>query len=323
MNERYKDTDLREALRRKYADTPKLPADFMTKMRQQTEPEPARRVMLWRWVAAAACLIMIIGIGYQFSRIWNPADGRSEFEIRNSTLSNYKFDRTKTGGSLTAKQGKSESDAYSPTVRQARTVSPPSPDSQSAQLGLTVQTVRTNDNKASKVDGSVMKAPAQPIVGPVAVDENLHYAAYVPAEDSTYQAPSRMDEFIAKMADYNKVKAVTLDCTPDDGDCTVVSTAYVFDDKQELDLFGRLLQAACWYDSKTPGYLLTFSHQQFFFTLKDLHKNEKYLWIAERIIGGRILLYSTHSPIEANVSSACFQEYREQLTHTNFSTLQF
>ena len=137
MNERYKDTDLREALRRKYADTPKLPADFMTKMRQQTEPEPARRVMLWRWVAAAACLIMIIGIGYQFSRIWNPADGRSEFEIRNSTLSNYKFDRTKTGGSLTAKQGKSESDAYSPTVRQARTVSPPSPDSQSRPSGQT------------------------------------------------------------------------------------------------------------------------------------------------------------------------------------------
>ena len=29
MNEKYKDTDLREALRRKYADTPKLPADFM------------------------------------------------------------------------------------------------------------------------------------------------------------------------------------------------------------------------------------------------------------------------------------------------------
>ena len=310
MNERYKDTDLREALRRKYADSPKLPADFMTKMRQQTKPEPARKVTLWRWVAAAACLIMIIGIGTTIFPLGDTKGSGTSVSKR-------------TDGSLTAKQGKSESDAYSPIVRPARTVSPPCPDSQSALPGLVVQTVRTNDNKASKVDGSVTKAPAQPIVEPVAVDENLHYAAYVPAEDSTYQAPSRMDEFIAKMADYNKVKAVTLDCTPDDSDCTVVSTAYVFDDKQELDLFGRLLQAACWYDSKTPGYLLTFSHQQFFFTLKDLHKNEKYLWIAERIIGGRILLYSTHSPIEANVSSACFQEYREQLTHTNFSTLQF
>ena len=29
----FKDTDLREALRRKYANTPTLPADFMEKMR--------------------------------------------------------------------------------------------------------------------------------------------------------------------------------------------------------------------------------------------------------------------------------------------------
>ena len=99
--------------------------------------------------------------------------------------------------------------------------------------------------------------------------------------------------------------------------------SYLIEDKEELNLFGRLLQAACWYESKTPGYLLNFSHQQFFFTLKDLRKNEKYLWIAERIIGNRILLFSSHSPIEANVSSVCYQNYREQLTHTNFSTLQF
>ena len=128
-----------------------------------------------------------------------------------------------------------------------------------------------------------------------------------------------MNEFIAKMADYHEVEAVPLDCTGG-SDSIAVSTAYVFEDKQELDLFGRLLQAACWYDSKTPGYLLNFSQQQFFFTLKDLHKHEKYLWIAERIVGGRILLFSTHSPIEADMSSACYQNYREQLTHTNFNT---
>ena len=168
-----------------------------------------------------------------------------------------------------------------------------------------------------------MKASSQPIVEPVAADENLHYAAYSPAEDSAYQAPSRMDEFIAKMADYNKVKAVALDCTSGSGDSTIVSTAYVFADKEDFDLFARLLQAACWYDSKTPGYLLNFSHQQFFFTLKDLRKCEKYLWIAERLMDGRILLFSTHSPIETEVSAACYQTYREQLTHTKQSSLQF
>jgi hypothetical protein len=154
-------------------------------------------------------------------------------------------------------------------------------------------------------------------------DPNLHYAAYSPEEDSTYQAPSRMVEFITKIADYNKVKAVPLMCSIGSSDSTAVSMAYVFEDKQELNLFGRLLQAACWYDSKTPGYLLNFSHQQFFFTLKDLRKNEKYLWIAERLIGGRILLFCTHAPIGADVSSVCYQNYREQLMHTNYSTSNF
>ena len=65
MKERYNDTDLREALRRKYSDTPQLPSDFMASMRQRMEePKPASKpTMLWRWMAAAACLLFIIGIG--------------------------------------------------------------------------------------------------------------------------------------------------------------------------------------------------------------------------------------------------------------------
>ena len=59
MNEKYKDTDLREALRRKYADTPKLPADFM----KDTLPRREGRTRVLRWMAAAACLLLICGVG--------------------------------------------------------------------------------------------------------------------------------------------------------------------------------------------------------------------------------------------------------------------
>ena len=154
-------------------------------------------------------------------------------------------------------------------------------------------------------------------------EPRAHYATIHSNDESIYQDPARMDEFIAKLAAFNKVEAVKLNCAPGISDSTIISNAYLFDDKQELDIFGRLLQAACWYDSKTPGYLLNISHQQLFFTLKDLRKNEKYLWIAERVNGDRILLYCTRSPIETNVSSTCYQNYREQLTQTIYSSLQF
>jgi len=78
MNKRYKDTDLREALHRKYADTPQLPADFMAKMEhrmaeRQAAPSGsaagAKRVRLWRWVAAAACFrLYIINNRYRLAR---------------------------------------------------------------------------------------------------------------------------------------------------------------------------------------------------------------------------------------------------------------
>jgi len=154
-------------------------------------------------------------------------------------------------------------------------------------------------------------------------DPNLHYAAQIQTEDTVpYQAPSRVDEFIAKLAEYDKVKAVPLNCSSDIGpDTTIVSTAYLFEDKPEIDLFAKLLQVACWYDTKTPGYLLNFSRQQFIFCLKDLRKGQKYLWVAERIGNRYILLYSTHSPLETEVSSACFQEYREQLMHKGINII--
>ena len=64
MNKTYKDTDLREALRRKYSDTPQLPADFMAKMEKRLDAKPvAKTRRLWTWVAAAACFLLIIGIG--------------------------------------------------------------------------------------------------------------------------------------------------------------------------------------------------------------------------------------------------------------------
>ena len=287
MNE-LNDKDLREALSRREArrTKPEVPADFCDGIMQEIVPRRSRRP-LWRWVAVAASLLLLIGIGVAL----------------------VPFNKQTEAGSLIVQ-----------TVQPVRTDSTGTPSKQTVK---SAQAVCTTTSPTPKPVTITPKAPVDTVAVSQHTDPNLHYAVYSPEEDSTYQAPSRMVEFITKIADYNKVKAVPLMCSIGSSDSTAVSMAYVFEDKEELNLFGRLLQAACWYDSKTPGYLLNFSHQQFFFTLKDLRKNEKYLWIAERIIGDRILLFSSHSPIEADVSSVCYQNYREQLMHTNYSTSNF
>lgn len=289
------DKDLREALNRRETrrTKPEVPADFCDSIMQEIAPKKSRPV-IWRWMAAAACLAVIVGIGVKLLPEESPTLPKKEMTAmvkEPATVIPVSADTT----------------THVPQAPRPTYIAPVDPRTSEPSTH-----VAQNEQPLDKETGARSQFS----------DPNLHYAAIKTTVDSTYQAPSRMNEFIAKMADYNEVEAVPLDCTGG-SDSIAVSTAYVFEDKQELDLFGRLLQAACWYDSKTPGYLLNFSHQQFFFTLKDLHKNEKYLWIAERIVGGRILLFSTHSPIEAEVSSGCYQNYREQLTHTNFSTLHF
>jgi hypothetical protein len=295
-----KDTDLREALKRKYAETPQLPADFMTKMQEKMQPQPATKTRgLWRWTAVAACLLLIIGVGIKMI----PTENKTE----PATLIVQHHE------------------AAPATVQPSESEKPSCSQQQAELLTAKGQVARSDKPVVTKKE-IVEKPEKVEKVAPIAMrDPNIHYAAYTEANDTvTYQAPSRVDDFIAKLADYHQVKGVPLQCTSDKGaDSTIVSTAYLFEEKGELDLFARLLQVACCYDTKTPGYLLNFSNKQFVFCLKDLREGQKYLWIAERLNSEYILLFSTHSPIETNVSSTCFQEYREQLTHTGINILQF
>ena len=68
-----KDTDLCEALRRRYANTPSLPTDFTERLRERMDTKPAasHRRHWWGWMsAAAACLLIAIGVGvyYEFNK---------------------------------------------------------------------------------------------------------------------------------------------------------------------------------------------------------------------------------------------------------------
>ena len=61
----YKDTDLREALRRKYADTPQMPADFLQRMlRKEQKDKTAKYRRVWLSVAASVLLLLTLHLYY-------------------------------------------------------------------------------------------------------------------------------------------------------------------------------------------------------------------------------------------------------------------
>ena len=178
---------------------------------------------------------------------------------------------------------------------------------------------RTNPGKSFKQEVSRSENENEDIEIIVPADEPRAYAASKEnTDDESYQDPAKMDEYIAKLAEINNVKKVSLK-NASHKDTTQTATVYVFQDSKELDLFGKLLQVACWYKSDSPGYYLNFSQLQFLFQLKDMKKSRSYMWQAERI-GHQILVYMVRVPIGAKINSANYKEYRQKLIQQNNMT---
>ena len=290
------DDNLREAIRRHEQKQSPMPADLNERLMKRLE-EPATnfshrkgRTRYLRWMAAAACLLVIIGVGVKL--IHKEETAKPVQMIVQQTKP------------VPVPKSETPSSEVRNTQLQSRKPSVPKSETAQKQVPMKRQETKTAPE------------PAQETFAEHAVDDlNVHYAAHVPEEETVpYQDPARVDEFIEKMAAYHNVKEGELTCSSTN-DSNVVSRVYVFPDKKEVDVFGRLLQVACWYSDETPGYHLNFSHQQFFFELKDKRKQLQYRWIAERM-NGKILLYGTNAPIGANTSSACYMEYRDKLMHT-------
>ena len=301
---KYNDTDLREALHRKYADTPQLPADFMAKMEQRMDAKPvARTRRLWTWLSAAACILLIIGIGVhvQFSD-WTRPVAQSDTSNQSKVLPNFLI-------------GQGQSVNRVRPIHQPGRPNPPIEAPQSTNRGAPIlQPGRPNP----PIEAPQSPHRGAPIEEPTTLDSDpdLHYAAVDLTKDTIpYQDPARVDDYIFQLAEHHQVKQGQLTCSLP-VDSSVVSSVYVFPDKDEINLFSRLLQVACWYDTKTSGYHLNFSQQQFFFELKDMRRQLQYRWVAERI-NGRILFYSTQAPIGVKESSACYQQYRDELMYQN------
>ena len=75
----FKDTDLREALRRIYSDPPQLPAEFAQQLHEaalkQQRSRKVRRLIFWPSIAAAACIAIAFLLG---NGVTNPPNLESQ-----------------------------------------------------------------------------------------------------------------------------------------------------------------------------------------------------------------------------------------------------
>ena len=87
----FKDTDLREALRRIYSDPPQLPAEFAQQLHEaalkQQRSRRVRRLIFWPSIAAAACIAIAFLLG---NGVTNPPNLESQVTNIKHQTSNIK-----------------------------------------------------------------------------------------------------------------------------------------------------------------------------------------------------------------------------------------
>lgn len=312
---KFNDNDIREALRRneEKRTAPTVPDDFFDSVMGRIEAEP-KTINLWRWVAAAACIALVAGIGsailfadktvVESTPIAetvipeNPEKQPTDIAETDSVaepvvVPEPKIEAPKTKATPAAKPKPATQPAPNPNLRMERPV-------------YAANEPATN-NRASANSSASQKA----------AQTNL--AESQSKNDDTYLDPALMDEFILKMAEYQGVSKIKSECSISN-DTNYVETFYVFPVKQEFDVLGRFMLMASKYSNTTPGYAFNNSEQQIFFTIDDEPNGLNYLWIAERIGDSKIMIYSVHAPIETEIESDCYQQFYNDLTFANLNT---
>ena len=137
---------------------------------------------------------------------------------------------------------------------------------------------------------------------------NIVYASTGNKEQSGYQSPSLVDEFIVKLAGHYGIEQEMLDST---STVNAANYLYVFPDEMDVNIFGRLLQVACWYNNNSPGYQLRLSQEEFFFELDDMHEGRHHMWLAEKI-GNNTFLYGVNAPIGVSISNTNYMNFRDK-----------
>ena len=292
---KFNDNDIREALRRSEAkrQPAEVPGDFLSNVLDAIDDEADAKhktIKLWRWVAAAACIALVAGIG---SAILFADRTIQESEMIAETPIEEKIENQQS------------------TAIKTDTVTEPT--------AIPEPKFEAPKPKAKPAAKPKPAAEPQPAPNPNLRMERPAYAETQPENNDTYLDPAIMDELILKMAEFQGVNKIKSECSIT-SDTNFVESFYVFPVKQDYDVLGRFVLMASQFSNTTPGYIFNNSEMQVFFTIDDVQNGLNYLWIAEQIDDSKIMIYSVHAPIDIEYKSDCFQQFHNDLTFANYNT---
>ena len=307
-----KDDDLREALRRSVEKrtVTKVPADFFDKVMGEIEAEP-KTIKMWRWVAAAACIALVAGIG---SAVLFSDKTAQELEMIAETPVKENVEiqepavviNDTTTEPAVAPEPKLEAPQPKVKPNTKPAVQPnPNPNLRMERPLYAANEPTTDDRESANSDASQKAA-------------KTNYAENQIETDDPVFTPAMLDEFIEVLAEFQGVNKINSECSIAN-DSNFVETFYVFPVKEEFDVLGQFVQMVGNYSNASPGYFFNNTEQQIFFSIDDEQNGVNYFWIAERIDDSKIMIYSVHAPIDIEYESDCYQQFYDDITFTNFN----
>lgn len=311
------DNDIREALRRseEKRTAPTVPDDFFDSVMGRIETEP-KTIKLWRWVAAAACLALVAGIG-------------SAILFADKTIVESTPIAETVVSENTEKQPTdiAETDSVAepivvpePKIEMPKTKAAPAAKPKPATQPAPNPNLRMERPQYAANEPATIAADSATIDNATSQDEaNIIYAENQSKNDETNFAPAMLDEFIELLAEFQGVNKINSECSIAN-DTFFNESFYVFPIKKEYDVLGQFVQMTSNFPNTSPGYIFNNSGRQVFFSIDDEQNGLNYLWIAERIDDYKIMIYSVHAPIDIEYESDCYQQFYDDLTFANFNT---
>ena len=301
---RQQDYNLREAIARRSRKCPQMPPDLNERLMERVEKKPRRSFPIFaKWMSAAACIVAALLIG-------NALVDKKQTVVPQVAKTNAPT-AIKTETALVAQaEPRQETKIETPTVKKADVAMTKATPPIAKVTKPTREVAEKKDTTTEDVP--VDQIDLQPTIPVAEESPQLIYASIdeETEEDSTYQSPGKVDEFIAQLAANYGVSQELPDSIAT-GDSNISNAIYVFPDKLEADVMLRLMQIACWYGNTSPGYKLYMTQQQFLFELDDTRKGRRHMWFAEKT-NKCTLLYCASAPIDEVISTACYLEFKEK-----------